>query len=184
MADGSFKTEPSVALHVYNDAIALLDDAYEQAAGEVTDEVGALEQLTAMVREQALEAFAKYIRGCDHAEAAVKAEAERLKVAKTRIEKRRAWAERELVALLERDGQTKATAGSFRITTRAGSKAVQVAADLQLEALPPDLVRWSDPKPAEAFVDKHAAKEYLSNASNPPIPGLVLVTNPRSVKID
>ncbi len=177
-------TTVGAAVAAWGEAISLVDQVYQADEGATDEGTEAVERLAERLGENALEQLSRFIRFCEAQDAAQDVEIERAKKAKARIEARRSWAERASLAIL--GDAKKRTAGPFLVKKRLGSERICRAADLDLDSLPPELVRETPEKvtPASKALDKAAAKKYLKDEKNLPIPKVWIERGPNSIKID
>lgn len=157
-------------------ARADLDYLVELLEGEVTEEVEAAE---ARLREDVDTALGALLEARSLAAgtiAAAEAERERLDRVIERNQRVVARADHNLQQLVEQlvagSKRRSITYGTHKLALRKGSEFVAVDEDVDPEALPPHLQRWTEPKPPTVSVDKSAAKKAIKAGEQ--IPGLRL----------
>lgn len=177
------------ALFTMYQAADLVEAAYQETEGEETDETRNLEALAELGAYDALERIAAFVRHCELGRENVAAERERLAETDKRIAKAETWGRGKIREILERLEKTKATAGAFKITTRAGSKRCEIVDPealreaLTLRELPDELVNVTPEKvvPESRKLDKRAALAALKKGQA--VTGCELVTGERSIKV-
>lgn len=148
-------------LHELADRIA---DAYEEAEGEVTDEIGDLETLMDITRDEALEGLAALVVQLKGHSATIKAEQDRLAAAQRRTRRAIEWAQAQALRLLG-DDRTK-TVGTYRLGTRR-STSVTVPSD---EARLNDLAEMGMARKSTSIIpDKMAIKKAMTSGDLPSI---------------
>jgi len=180
-------TSPRAALFNLYETNDLVEQAYAESEGEVTEATEALEELQALALDDALKRFAGFVRYCELSRANVEAEYERLETVDARICKAQTWAQDQLLALLDGAKKRKATAGTFKITTRIGSERVVIEMGdepLDLDSLPPELINVTPAQtiPETRKLDKSAAKAHIKAGNE--IPRVSIERGPTTVSVN
>lgn len=168
------RTRVGAAVVAWGDAVDHVEALYRESNGEITDEIAAAEAWSELAEKDAAESLARFERYCVLTVDAIKAERARLDAAEERMQSRLTWCRARLLEVL--GDRTSLSVGPYRITSRKSSH-VEADADLDVELLAqthPECVRWSDPVPAKAKLDKAAAKAVLVDGLPPA--GIRLVT--------
>jgi hypothetical protein len=173
------------ALVVYDEAVQLVEDIFEDQAGEVDEGTEAAEGLLDRLGGDALEHLCRFVRFLGDGQASITRERERLAKAEARIASRLAWAEAKGVELLASLGKKSRAVGPFRAAVRIGSKRLEVDAALfDLDTAPDAIVRIKPAIEARRELDKSAAKAWLEDADELPVPGLAVVRGPSRFLVD
>ncbi len=147
-------------LYDLTNATAALDDAYDMSMGEETDDTQAAEVMFRQIGAVVLDSFAAYIAGIDGLIDLGDREVKRIQGRILDLRKRRDWASRCVVRLLETQGVKSYQGATREIRTRLSTRVVQPAA-LDPASLPSDFQRLIPPKPGRVELDKKKAGEVL-----------------------
>lgn len=137
------------AIQVHGAAVDRLEDAYQAAQGEITEDVAQAEGLAREAVESLLDAHARYQMWLDDQSDAVDREQTRLYAEAERIAARQKWSDGEIRALMDRHHPDRRSvrAGTRTIQTRVSYGAV-VEPEVDVATLPEAYRRTVPGKPA------------------------------------
>lgn len=176
----------SRAVHEVYQAAERFDWIAELYDGEYTPEVAAAEREFFESEDSALDSLVDYDGYCESIVLQAEREKERLDAVIERYKARRERVHGHLRRIVERrcEGTRKRSisVGLHKVKLVKGSEYVHVEPDVDVEALPPNVVRYVSPKPGKYEIDKNAAKDQLKKGTK--IPGLEVRRRATRVKVE
>lgn len=142
--------ESRAAIYRLRSTVEIVDAAYEESQGEVTDETGRLESLHARAIEDAAEVLAGYVRGCERTDEILAAEIAALQARCKDVQARHDWAKGQLREVVMRSGTRRIDAGPFSIRLQAGRERVEFSEAFDLFDLPDECKKTTvEPRKSE-----------------------------------